>query len=372
MRKRPGGLSAFEAAVAVGVALLVGVLGSLALRPAARPMAAGEGGARLAPLRWRLPISIGTNLPGLGDNALYLAERVAATSGGRVRLEVFEPGELVPAFSVIEAVSQGKVDVGLTWLGYDHGRVPASVLLGAVPFGMEPAEYLAWWHYAGGRELGEALYRRDSVHPILCGLIGPESAGWFRDEIRSLDDLRGLKIRFAGIGGQVLQRLGASVTMLPGGEIFQALEKGAIDATEFSMPAIDERLGFERVVAHNYFPGWHQPSSSFHLLVYRPTWEAIPEADRALLETACAATVANGLAKSESLQGRALRGFEERGVAIRRLPEPVLRELERITRTIEDEEAAADADFAEILASQRAFRADYRSWKTLGFLPRDF
>ena len=372
MSERPRGVSAGEAAVAVVVALAVGAVASLALRPASRAVGEERGAAASTTIRWRLPISIGTNLPGLGDNALYLSERIAATSGGRVQLEVFEPGELVPAFSVIEAVSQGKLNVGLTWLGYDYGRVPASVLLGAVPFGMEPAEYLAWWDYAGGRELGEALYHGDSVHPILCGLIGPESAGWFRDEIRTLDDLRGLKIRFAGIGGKVLQRLGASVTMLPGGEIFQALEKGAIDATEFSMPAIDERLGFERVVSNNYFPGWHQPSSSFHLVVHLPVWESMAAADRALLETACAATVSNGMAKSESLQGAALRGFAERGVATRTLPEPVLRELERITIEIEDEEAAANADFAAILESQRAFRSDYRGWKTLGFLPRDF
>jgi len=163
---------------------------------------------------------------------------------------LFEPGEIVPAFSITDAVRDGKVAAGYTWLGYDQGKTAASALLAAVPFGMEPAEFTAWWFEAGGRALGEKLYARYHAHPIMCGLTGPETAGWFRHRIESLDDLQGLKIRFAGIGGKVIERLGASVTMLPGGEIFQALEKGAIDASEFSLPIVDQALGFNRVAPY--------------------------------------------------------------------------------------------------------------------------
>jgi len=203
-------------------------------------------------------------------------------------------------------------------------------------------------------------------------VIGPESAGWFRSEIESLEDVRGLKIRFAGLGGMVLQRLGASVTMLPGGEIFQALEKGAIDASEFSMPAIDQRLGLDRVARFNYFPGWHQPFTAFHLAVNPDSWKALSDVQRAIVETSCTAGVARNLARGEALQAPALQTFREHGVVVSSLPEEILRELERVTDFVLEEEAQRDAGFRRVLASQRRFSAGYRSWKSLGFLPRNF
>ncbi len=367
-----GGLSNRAAAVAVIVAFSVGVIGSLALRPAASREQDASGPSLVRQVRWKLPVAFGTQLPALGDNALYLAERVAATSAGSLVLEVFEPGAVVPPFSIVEAVKEGKISAGYTWLGYDQGTIPSSVLFGAVPFGMEPWEYTAWWFYGGGRALGEELYGELGVRPIYCGVIGPESAGWFREEIQSLDDIRGLKIRFAGLGGMVMQKLGASVTMLPGGEIFQALEKGAIDATEFSMPAIDERLGFDRVVSFNYFPGWHQPFTAFHLVVNRDDYDGLAPSQQAALETSCSAAVVNSLAKGEALQGAVLAGFEEKGVHTRSLPIEVLRELERTTGEIISQQREKDASFARVHDSQRHFMEQYARWKRLGFLPRDF
>jgi TRAP-type mannitol/chloroaromatic compound transport system substrate-binding protein len=135
---------------------------------------------------------------------------------------------LVPAMEITESVKEGKIEAGYQWVGHDQGRIPASTLIAAVPFGMEPMEFLAWWYYGGGQALGEALYQPHNVMPILCGITSPETAGWFREPVESLDDLVGVKIRFAGLGGRVLQQPGASVTMIPAGETFQALEKGAI------------------------------------------------------------------------------------------------------------------------------------------------
>jgi TRAP-type mannitol/chloroaromatic compound transport system substrate-binding protein len=372
MDSAPRGISHRAALVAVTVALSVGVIGSLALRPVSRVASTESADTPRVRVRWRLPVAFGTNLPGLGDNALFIAEQISAASGGRIEFEVFEPGEVVPALAITEAVSAGKVQAGYTWLGYDEGRIPAAVLIGSVPFGMEPWEYMAWWYHGGGRALGEKIYAPHGVVPILCGLIGPESAGWFREEILELEDLRGLKIRFAGLGGKVMQRLGASVTMLPGGEIFQALDRGAIDATEYSMPAVDTRLGFDRVVQNNYFPGWHQPSTAAHLAVNRDVWDRLAPVDRALIENVCGAGVGNNLAKGEALQGPVLASYAERGISARVLPIPVLRELESVANEVLDEAAARDPLFAEVLAAQRKFRADYTRWKTLGFLPRDF
>jgi len=371
------GLSNREALVAILVALLVGVLASLALRsPTPRQPRGDEGSAGSASSeqqhRWRLPVAFGTNLPALGDNALYVAEQIGNASGGSLSVEVFEPGELVPAFSITDAVRDGKVEAGYTWLGYDQGKLPWSSLFGAVPFGMEPWEYTAWWYQGGGQELAQELYADWGIHVLLCGIIGPETAGWFREPLESLDDVEGLKIRFAGLGGIVMQRVGASITMLPGGEIFQALEKGAIDATEYSMPAIDQRLGFDRVARFNYFPGWHQPFTAFHLAVDPRSWQALSPTQRAVVETTCTAGVTRNLAHGEAIQGAVIAASNGKGIHVMTLPDEILKELRRVAGEVLEEQAASDASFRRVLESQRAFSRDYRHWKNVGYLPRDF
>ncbi len=370
-----------SAAVAVVAAFLIGMIGSLAVRPvgdgpsndggvADSPGPAGDEAIRR--VHWRVPLSFQTTMPVLGENPTHVVDTLRKASDGAIDIRLFEPGEVVPPFGINEAVRDGKVEAGYTWLGYDQGRTPASALLGAVPFGMEPWEYTAWWFDAGGREVGRALYAKQNIHIILCGLTGPETAGWFREPVRSLADVSGLKIRFAGIGGKVIERAGASVTMLPGGEIFQALEKGAIDASEYALPIVDQALGFNRVATYNYYPGWHQPATASHLTVNRDIWQQTSQADRAMIEMACTAGVARNLARSEALQGAVIAGFPDIGVTAETLPDDVLRELQRITETVLAEEAAKDADFATILASQTAFRDNYAHWKARAYLPRDF
>ena len=206
----------------------------------------------------------------------------------------------------------------------------------------------------------------------MCGLTGPETAGWFREPITSLADLQGLKIRFAGLGGKVIEQAGASVTMLPGGEIFQALEKGAIDATEFALPIVDQALGFNRIASYNYYPGWHQPATALHLAVNLDTWHALSAQDQAILETTCTAATLRNLSNSEATQGAVIAGFADIGVSAETLPTEVLRELERITADVLREEAAKDEDFRLILESQTTFRAEYAHWKSRAYLPRNF
>ncbi len=368
-------ISLRAALVAVLVALLAGVLVSLAIRPPGSGAAVATGGSAGddgAQVRWRMPVSISTRLPVFGETVLYFAEALRRVSAGRVELTPFEPGELVPALSVTDAVRDRKVDVGFTWLAYDQGRIPAAPLIASVPFGMEPWEFMGWWYVGGGQAMGEALYREHGIHPILCGIIGPETAGWFREPVESIEDIQGLKIRFSGLGGKVLQELGASVTTIPGTEIFQALEKGAIDATEFSQPVVDQLLGFDRIARFNYFPGWHQPSSATHLVVNLDAWQELDDATRGLLDVACAATTAYGLALSEAAQGPVIDGFRESGVSVSVLPPELLDRLKAATDVVLTREAAANDDFARILASQQAFSGTYRTWKRLGYLPRDF
>ena len=362
------------ALIAVVVAFLVGMLATLAIRPP------GDGTERAArheegvavEVRWRVPVAFATTLEVLGDNVIWVTDAIRRSSNGAIVLEPYEPGEVVPPLNIVDAVREGKVQAGYTWLGYDQGKIPASPLLGAVPFGMEPWEYTAWWYETGGRELAEALYAKYDVHPLLCGLIGPETAGWFRSPIESLDDLEGLKIRFAGLGGKVIERLGASVTMLPGGEIFQALEKGAIDATEFSLPNVDEQLGFDRIAKLNYYPGWHQPYTAAHMAVNIDEWRTLTATQQAVIDTACTGGVTRNLANSEAKQGPILAGFPGKGVTPIVLPEPILRQLNQVADEVMAEEAANDEDFRVIHESQLAFRAQYARWKRFAYLPRDF
>ena len=361
-------MSQREALVAVVVAFLVGVLAAGSLRSGREDAPEGDGSGSAGPaLRWRVTSAFGTHLPALGDNPLEVAAGLAAATDGRIEWTVDDPGEVVPAFAIVEAVSRGKIEAGYTWLGYDQGRLPVSVLFGAVPFGMTPWEYTAWWVAGGGVELAREIYRPRGVEPILCGMIGPETAGWFRREVNGPEDVEGLKIRFAGLGGRVLQRLGASVTMMPGGELFQALEKGAIDATEFSLPAVDERLGFDRVATYNYFPGWHQPHTTFHLVVHKPTWDALPGADRATIELACGNGVYRNFARAEASQGPVIEALARKGIETRSLSPALLAILADASNAVLEEEAAADADFARVLRHQRAFRERYAKWHALAY-----
>lgn len=334
-------------------------------------LTAGAAGAA-EKLRWNVPVAFATNLPALGDNIAWVSDQLKVASDNTILLKVSEPGKLVPAFQIVDAVREKKVEAGYTWLGYDTGKIPSSALFSAVPFGMEPQAFVAWWYEAGGHKLAEEVYAAQKVHPVLCGIIGPEGAGWFRKEIKSIDDFKGLKIRFAGLGGKVMQKLGASVTQIPGGEIFPALEKGAIDATEFSLPVIDQKLGFDKIVKNYHFPGWHQPFTAFHLVVNKEIWDKLQPSSRAMLELSCTAGVLRNLAKGEALEGPVLAEFKKKGVNIRVFPESVLKELRKVTQEVLDEESAKDPLFKKIRDSQKAFETDYRTWETVGYPPRNF
>jgi TRAP-type mannitol/chloroaromatic compound transport system substrate-binding protein len=362
-----------SATVAIVTSFAVGLLASLAIRDETPGVMNRVGEVKQqVQIKWRVPIAFSTNLPALGDNIVYVSETLEKASGDRIKLDVFEPGMLIPPFSITEGVRDGKTSAGYTWLGYDQGRIPATPLVSAVPFGMEPWEYTAWYFEGEGKLLTENLYRPHNIHPILCGLVSPETAGWFRFKVETLDDIRGLKIRFAGLGGKVMERLGASVTMLPGGEIFQALEKGAIDATEFSMPAVDQTLGFHKVAKFNYFPGWHQTFTASHLVVNSDVWSSMTANDQTLIEMACTAGVTRNLAKAEAIQGAVIEGFPAQGVTPVKFSNAILRQLQQVTLEVLEEEARKNADFDRIYKSQLAFLKTYKKWKDLAFLDRDF
>ncbi len=321
----------------------------------------------------KTPVAFSTELPGLGTPIPRVADEIAVMSGGTLKMKVYEPGKLVPAFEILDAVSTGKINAGYTTAGYWAGKIPAAPLFSAVPFGPEAGEYMAWLYYGNGMDLYQRMYDQAgyNVHVLPCAVIAPETSGWFAKEINSAEDLNGLKMRFFGLGGKVMEKLGVATSLLPGGEIFPALEKGAIDATEFSMPAIDQRLGFHKVAKYNYFPGWHQQATVFELLINKDVWNEASEQHQAILSEACKASMADSFAEGEALQFEAMqKNVDENGVIMKQWS-PEMLDLFRTTwDEVAAEEVAADPFFAEVYADMQTFREGYNLWKINAFLPR--
>ncbi|WP_170413259.1 TRAP transporter substrate-binding protein [Ruegeria arenilitoris] len=321
----------------------------------------------------KTPIAFSTELPGLGSPIPRVAEQLELMSGGTLKMKVYEPGKLVPPFEILDAVSTGKINSGYTTAGYWAGKIPAAPLFSAVPFGPEAGEYMAWLYYGNGLTLYQEMYDQAgfNVKVLPCAIIAPETSGWFASEINSPEDLNGLKMRFFGLGGKVMQKLGVATSLLPGGEIFPALEKGAIDATEFSMPAIDARLGFHKLVKYNYFPGWHQQATVFELLINKDVWNETSDQHKAIIESACKASMADSFAEGEAIQHAALTdNIENNGVTIKQWSPEMLDTFRTTWDEVAAEEAANDAFFAQVLADMNEFRDGYDLWKTNAFLPR--
>ena len=323
-------------------------------------------------IRWKVQSTFNTGWPALGDPVARLADTLNKATDGRIQLKVYEPGKILPPLEITPSISKGDLPAAYNYMAYDQGRIPAAVLFAAVPFGMEPWEYAAWWFEGEGAKLANEIYNPINIKVLLCSTIGPETAGWYRNPINSLDDLKGLKIRFSGLGGMVLNEVGASATLMAGGEIFAALEKGTLDATEYSMPAIDEVLGFHKITKFNLFPGWHQVSTSTHLMVNLDLWKKMGAADQALFEMACTAAAMRAITTGEFLQGKQIESFPSKGVTAARLPDSVLRELQKVSAKVMDQESAKDATFKKVWNSQQAFMREYDVWQKWGYLPRNF
>jgi TRAP-type mannitol/chloroaromatic compound transport system substrate-binding protein len=323
-------------------------------------------------IRWKVQSTFNTGWPALGDPVARLSDTLDRATDGRIKLKVYEPGKILPPLEISPSISKGDLPAAYNYMAYDQGRIPAAVLFAAVPFGMEPWEYAAWWFEGEGSKLANEIYNKQNIQVLLCSTIGPETAGWYRNPITSLDDLKGLKIRFSGLGGMVLNEIGASATLMAGGEIFAALEKGTLDATEYSMPAIDEVLGFHKITKFNLFPGWHQVSTSTHFMINLDLWKKMGAADQALFEMACTAAAMRAITTGEFLQGKQIASFPSKGVTAARLPDSVLRELQKVSARVMDEQSAKDADFKKVWNSQQAFMKEYDVWQKWGYLPRNF
>lgn len=336
-------------------------LGGLAIGSSALAQDGGQ-------VEWQLATGYPRSLAVIGESPFDLAETVGLISDGVVEIEVFEPGALVPVLETFDAVGRGAVDAGYTAGTFWSGRDITFNMFSAVPFGPATEEYLAWMYHGGGQELQDELYAENNLKSVLCGVVTPEAAGWFRKEIASIEDLGGLRMRFAGLGAQVVEKVGVSPQLMAPGDIYTALDRGTIDATEFSTPAADLSLGFHEVADYYYFPGWQQQSAFAQLLVNLDRWNELSDGQRALIETTCRSIITQTLAEGEAEQPKALAELRERGVEIRRLPDSIIDELQSAWISTVEELSAENENFAEVWDSYASFRESYEQWRELGYL----
>ena len=304
----------------------------------------------------------------LGEGAKKFADTVNTIGEGDIEITFFEPGALVPSLEIFDAVSTGSIDMGHASSGLWASKNPALVIYNAFPFGPSAGEYLAWLRYGGGEELRNEIYNPLGVHGITCGIIAPEASGWFREEITDLAQLEGLKMRFFGLGGKVMEKLGVEVQLLAGGDIYPALERGTIDATEFSMPAIDQGAGLFQIAKHYYFPGWHQQATPHDLIVNLDVWNGLNDQQKAIIQTTCDAVTAIEFAQGEAIQFEALQRMQEEGVTFHTWTDDQLATFREKWEEVLAEEIAANEDFERIWNDLSEFRENYATWAELGYL----
>ncbi len=322
--------------------------------------------------RWKMVTTWPKNFPALGVSAERLAARVNTMSRGRLKIKVYGAGELVKALGVFDAVQSNTAQMGHGAAYYWRGKIPEAVFFSTVPFGMIPQEMNAWLYYGGGLDLWRRLYAKHNLYPLPAGNTGTQMAGWFNKEIRSIESLKGLKMRIPGIGGEVFSRAGGESVILPGSEIFTSLQTGVIDAAEWVGPYNDLAFGLHDVARYYYYPGWHDPGTVLEAIVNLQAFEALPDDLQAILVTACRAASQDLLDELNAQNRLALKELVEvHGVELRRIPDDVLKALGSASREVLDELVASSSAGQEIYDSIQNFRKDldpYRSIAEQAFL----
>ncbi|EFO30222.1 trap dicarboxylate transporter- dctp subunit [Roseibium sp. TrichSKD4] len=315
-------------------------------------------------------MSIPKDLTFLAESAQLMDETLRKMSGGDVGLNLFGSGELVPAGEILENVSSGAIPAGWSFLGQWGGKVPVAQI-GATPFGAGPEALAAWLHIGGGLEIVQKGFDPLNVKVLACHVTNPEPGGWFNKEIKSIEDFNGLKMRMAGVGARVLNEFGASAQYLPASEIYLALERGRIDATEFSLPIIDKDLGFNQIAKYYYYPGWHQPGSVDVLMINMDVWKGMSGEDQAMYEAACQVSLGWTLQYAPAAQTPQIEEFEAGGTIVKRFPDDVLAELRIATEQVLSSEAEKDALYGEAYNSMKAFVASSGRWTALQTIPAE-
>lgn len=316
--------------------------------------------------KWKMVTSWPKNFPGLGQGPETFSRYVNEMSNGRLQVKVFGAGQLVPGLEVFDAVAAGTAEMGHAGAYYWKGKMPASPIFSAIPFGMNAQEMNGWLHYGGGLELWQALYQPFGVIPFAGGSTGVQTAGWFKKEINSVEDLKGLKMRIPGLGGEVLKKVGGLPVTLTGGELFTALQTGAIDATEWVGPYNDLAFGLHKSADYFYYSGWHEPSTILEFLVNEEAFNELPADLQAIVKVAMRATNQDMLDEYTARNNDALQTLvNEHNVELRALPDDVMQALKEASQKVIEEQIAADPQFAAIYQSYNDFYQKVRSFHQL-------
>ncbi|MDJ0709437.1 MAG: TRAP transporter substrate-binding protein [Woeseiaceae bacterium] len=292
---------------------------------------------------WSCVTSWPPKFPGLGMAPENLATRVEAATGGRLKIKVYGGGELVPAFEVFDAVSRGTVEMGHGASYYHKGKVDAAQFFTAIPFGLTNTELNGWLYYGGGMDLYRELYEPFDLVPLPCGNTGVQMGGWFNKEINSIDDLKGLKMRIPGLGGEVLRRAGGTPVTLPGAEIFTALQTGAIDATEWVGPYNDASFGLHKAAQYYYYPGWQEPGPGLETIVSKAAWDSLPADLQEIVAITCQALTTDMAAEYTHGNAMSLAQLKaDPDIEIRSFPDEVVALLKSITEEVVAELMAND------------------------------
>ena len=314
-------------------------------------------------VEWKMVTTWPKNFPGLGTAANYLAELIGEMSGGRLRVKVYGATELVPAFEVFDAVSQGTAELGHGASYYWKGKSEAAQFFAAVPFGLTADEINGWLYHGGGMELWREIYAPFGLIPAAAGNTGVQMGGWFRREINSVEDLQGLKMRIPGLGGEVLRRAGGTPVYLPGGEVFTSLQSGAVDAAEWVGPYNDLAFGLYKAAKYYYYPGWQEPGSNLECLINQKAFEGLPMDLQTIVLTACRAANQDMLAEYMARNNAALHTLvTEHHVELRRFPDAVLEKLRVFSAEVVAEIAGKDAVTRKVYDAFEAFRKQVVPW----------
>jgi TRAP-type mannitol/chloroaromatic compound transport system substrate-binding protein len=326
----------------------------------------GAVAARADTLHWRMLTSWPKRLPGPGMSAERVAERIGALSGGRLQVTVSAAGEIVPAFEVLDAVGSSVAELGHTAAFYWQGKEPAAVFFTTVPFGFTPNEHVAWIDAGGGQALWDEIYAPFGVKPFMAGNTGVCMGGWFRREIKSRDDVHGLKVRSLGLGGEVYRRLGAIPQTTSPGEILVALQSGLIEGAEFVGPGSDIALGLYRFAPLYYYPGFNKPNGTGECIVSLKAWEMLDAELKAIVAHACAAEASFALAEMERLNIEALAALTSRDrVQLRAFPSDLVAAARGTAVDVLGEVATKSAAARRVHDSYMSFRDRISPWSRI-------
>ncbi|MEZ5056814.1 MAG: TRAP transporter substrate-binding protein [Saprospiraceae bacterium] len=315
--------------------------------------------------RWKMVTTWPPNFPAVGEGALLMAKWVKEMSGGRLDIQVFGGGELVPALEAFDAVSQGTADIGSGAAYYWAGKAPAAQFFASVPFGMNAQQMNAWIYSGGGLELWEELYANYNLIPMPGGNTGVQMGGWFNKEINSIEDFKGLKMRIPGLGGKVLEKAGGTAVLSAGSEIYTNLERGVIDATEWIGPYHDYKMGFHKIAKYCYYPGWHEPGSMLEIFINKSTFEGLPNDLQVILKSAAARLNVWMLSEFEAKNGQFLNKMKEEGTDFRAFPKPVMDSLRVYTNEVLNEITANDAFSKKVYDSFSSFKKKAAEWSSV-------